>query len=138
MAKRSIFRGLSLQLECGVCHTLIENPDQAEMHEALLTRGDVQGNSEYSHYVFHRCNVVFRHNWCPGGQYKHEGGHGGTKVWENCLRHLVKYEGLEDVSMYLLEMSSFYNVAGQAYRRLESMDLTREDTIYKEMMKWRK
>lgn len=138
LEKRGIIRQSSLRLECGVCGTLIDHLDAAEMHEALLTRGDVQGQPQFAHYVFHRCNVVFRHNVCPGGQFKHEGGHGGQDVWERCLRHLVKYEGLEDVSMYLLEMSSIFNVAGAAYRKVENCDLTREDNTYKEMMKWRK
>jgi hypothetical protein len=129
-------RGLSrsnghIAVECGVCHTLIDDADQADMHEALMTRGHVQTQPEFSYLVFHGCNVVFRHKTCPGDQFKHEGGVGGEEIFERCAKQLVRYEGYDNVAMWLLEMSCvFVQTGGDAYRRFQALDLSREEKIF--------
>lgn len=128
-------RGISsipgdLSLECGVCHTLIEGMFKSDMHEALITRGHVQTQPQFSHLVFHRCNVVFRHKTCPGGQFTHAGGTGGKDVFTRCLRYLVRYEGKNDVFQYIRDMASVFIEVMWLLPWIEEIDLTKEQKIF--------
>lgn len=83
------------------------------MHEALISRGDVQGSSKDKQaLIFDRRNMVLVHSNC------HKPGTAGDEIWEKCLRHLVQHEGLDAIREYLLMMKDNFKIIGsQAYQR---------------------
>lgn len=114
--------------------------DEAEMHEALMTRGHVQGKDDASYLVFHPCNVVFRHHSCEPVQmgwnriddenptpiivtFTHGGGTGGDMAIWRATAHLIKHEGAARVREYLTAISGiFHQTGGDALRRFLSFD----------------
>ena len=73
------------------------------MHEAMITKGQVNGH-EKQDLINSRYNCVLRHHVCPGGKDSHAGGVGGDEIFEKCVKHLVGWEGEQNVREWLLEM----------------------------------
>jgi hypothetical protein len=95
----------------------------AAMHEALIPRGYVHKASlEIRHFIFHPCNVVFRHDYCPPVRvqvgvdnltkrpieqvftFRHESGAGGPMQFKRAVLALIAYEGHDRVLDYLEAM----------------------------------
>ena len=116
------FPGKRLQLRCPICLKLIPISEIPPMHEALITRGDVQGHP-LADRIMNRYNCVLPHNRC------HERiiGHGGDKVFEACARHLVLKESYYGVHSWLQIQESVFTDAGtKALRRFEGLGLENE------------
>jgi hypothetical protein len=82
---------------CAGCDGVITD-SKPPMHEALLSRGDVQGSKDrLQPLIMVKENCVLMHIGChvyantPAGQ-------------RNCIKHLITYEGYDVISDWLLEM----------------------------------
>jgi hypothetical protein len=75
--------------------------NDADLHEAIFTRGDVMGlNKSLRIIVNHRCNVVFRHHVCDAKKY-HTAGHGSREDIRACVYQIIQSEGEESVLEYV-------------------------------------
>ena len=87
---------------CPVCDRPIYGiPD---LHEAILTRGKVQGASDSDkalELISHPCNCVLRHHVCPDGQY-HTSGTGGDEVLARCIKQIIDWESYPAVTAWLV------------------------------------
>lgn len=116
-------------------------PDnEADVHEALITRGHVQGQKDNAYLAFHPYNCVFRHHSCPPKEvtfkgdtfvttFFHGGGVGGDLVFERCSRYLMRYEGYDHIVEYLQAMAGVFPQAGnEALRRFLALHLVEDDS----------
>ena len=78
---------------CAICGK-VQGDGFMEMHEAILSRGDVQGMGLDTEYVMNECNCVLVHRGC----HIHANSKEATK---SCIRHLLKFNGLEDILYWL-------------------------------------
>jgi len=81
-----------------------------DMHEALISRGQVQG-SPFAFLIYHPCNVVLRHNSITG--CRHEGGVGGSEIFAKCAKQIAHYETSERVTGYLIAMQEYFPVVAR-------------------------
>ena len=103
---------------CPLCLKILRITDSADLHEALITRGDVRG-SPYREQIFTAENCVLVHHICHMGI----AGRGGNETFEKCARYLVKWEGLEAVCDWLTQMTAvFPSVATTTFRRFMAID----------------
>jgi len=102
---------------CPICKEIIRN--DPDMHEALITKGMVRGHKK-GLLINSQFNCVLRHNVCPDGQ-KHDPGVGSEEDYRKCLKHLIAFEGLQDITQWLVDMEKhFPTVARQALSRVHS------------------
>lgn len=102
---------------CPICdHPITAGPD---LHEALITRGLIQG-AGLQELTYHRCNVVLRHHVCPDKQY-HTPGRGGMDTFRKCVVHLCEWEGTENVREYLQEIIEKVPVLIDILRQFETV-----------------
>ena len=141
LEERGFFPQLNrMSLICGVCWTPVK-AIEAHMHEALISRGKVMGNKEFSHLIFNRYNVVPRHDTCPEVTvdvgdiekevlmqitFKHEAGVGGSLVFERCARYLAKLLGRKETRNYLVGASKFLAAGTEALNRWDDICLENE------------
>lgn len=89
--------------ECAYCGLgIVDGPD---MHEALFTKGDVSGKESLIPRIYDRRNCVLVH---PGGSTSP--CHAGAQTKEGQLiviKHLIKWEGLQDLREYVAMMDGF-------------------------------
>ena len=73
-----------------------------DMHESILTRGDVQGMSlENRHKIFVKENsVLVHHGDCHIEAATREGR-------KKCIRHLIEFEGREAITNWLVSLYSY-------------------------------
>lgn len=92
------------------------------MHEALITRGHVhKAPHDIRDLVFHPCNVVFRHSYCPPIHtddygvvtFRHGGGTGGPLTVERCAIALIGHEGYDREVEYLEAMAQVFPQVGR-------------------------
>jgi len=89
------------------------------MHEAIFTRGDVQGlKHELRKIVNHRCNVVHRHHICNLKKY-HGAGHGSPEEFRACVYRILEFEGAEAVSEYMNNVLDFAPVLAPRAAQVE-------------------
>lgn len=106
---------------CPFCQKPITKGQRYDMHEGLISRGQVQ-KSGREVLVFHPCNLVFRHNDSHG--CSHSGGIGGNKGFEISARYLVEHEGYHEVRAWLMSMvTEFSQVGEEALRRFDALNL---------------
>lgn len=73
--------------------------------------------------ITHPCNCVLRHHICPDGVNYHTSGTGGNVIFEACVRQIVAYEGLGQVSAWLMSMMPHFKVAAsEAIMRIGSIE----------------
>ncbi len=122
IVSRSIyFPGMGLCPECGVCKLPIRGV--IDLHEALITRADIAGNSQWE-LIFTPLNTVVRHHICPTGDY-HTAGHGGDEIFGRCAKQIVCFEGYNAVRLWLEQMRQVIPQAAlKAICRLEALELT--------------
>lgn len=130
MLKRGKLTSVGYRPVCAICNQpIVESPD---MHEAILTRGDVQG-SDYLTKIMVKENCVLVHTGGKGTSECHALAH--TKVGRRKLtRYLIDVEGLENIKSWLKEMDSLLT-SGIAQERLRmvqevfSESTRREDAV---------
>jgi hypothetical protein len=108
---------LSICPFCGEAVTL----ENADMHEAMITKGHVRGlpNGEL---INSRYNCVIRHHESLG--CSHTGGVGGDEAFEKSARYLVEWEGYELVHNWLLQSRILWPTVGkEALQRFDSLKL---------------
>lgn len=94
-------------MKCPICNLpLNQSVSNVDMHEAIVTRGDVQGTKVADH-IFHRCNSVHVHQHC------HTPGHMSEENWRKCVDYLVEWEGRLAIEEWLLHMSVNTKIVGQ-------------------------
>lgn len=80
----------------------------AQLHEAILTRGDVAGaKGNVPNMIFHRCNCVHLHPAC------HVPGHLSEENFRKCVDYLVFWESREAIEEYLVFMANNTKLAGR-------------------------
>jgi hypothetical protein len=95
------------------------------MHEALISKGQVNGHPEQDK-INSQFNCVLRHHACPNGKDFHSGGIGGDITFEKCARQLVEFEGFMEVRCWLFGMQHvFPTVARDALYRFDKIDWRR-------------
>ena len=120
-------RGIYLRLNqkvwlCPICKAPIYPHRRMDLHEALLTRGDVQGNKEWAWLIYSPFNCILRH--ADTRDCWHTPGVGGDDVFRSCAEQLVQYEGYDKVKEYLTAMVEYYpTVVTFALRRFEGLEL---------------
>ena len=139
-------RGLYLQPTrkiwlCPVCLQPIHQNQRMDLHEALLSRGDVQNNSHFVNpkaygmtreaqkdqirfcdLIFSPYNCVLRHSEIRN--CRHVPGIGGDRIFQSCAEQIVKYEGYDKVVEYLTAMKEYYpTMADFALRRFTGLGL---------------
>lgn len=112
---------------CPICGEKIQSI--GDMHEALISRGDVQGAPDnVKQMIFSRYNCIHRHNQCPTGGHFHAPGIGGSETFEKCARALVEYEGYEGIYEWLVEMANVLpKVGSMALQRFTSIEFEEEE-----------
>jgi hypothetical protein len=116
VSRQIYFPGIGLRPRCPICEKPILQ--SADMHEALITRRDVQRHGPYE-LIFHPCNCVILHHEC----HMQIAGHGGSVVFEKCAWHLIQWEGIENVGVWLAEMAAVFPVVGSdVLRRFQAID----------------
>jgi len=89
------------------------------MHEGLITKHDVEKIQEWAYLINNPCNCVLVHHNC----HMRILGHGGIGSFTKCAIQLVRYEGLENVEDFILDMGSYYPKASrEAYRKFLGID----------------
>lgn len=83
---------------CAICNRGIFY-DSMDMHEALVTRGNVRGNPDLLWMIMVRENTVLVH---PGKCHKEAATKEGR---EKCLNFLIRHEGYEAIREFLLKMN---------------------------------
>jgi hypothetical protein len=103
---------------CPICNEPIR--EGADMHEAIITRGMVNGNKD-EEKIYSCYNCVLRHSVCPNGQ-SHTPGIGSEITFEKCLTQICHFEGKDNILLWLSEMENFFPiVAKQAKLRVQSV-----------------
>lgn len=83
---------------CAICdQPILDDPD---MHEALITRADVEKMKDKD-WIMHRCNCVLLHHSC----HMKIIGHGGDEWFKKCAIHLVEVEGIDSVVDWFMTMA---------------------------------
>jgi hypothetical protein len=92
---------------CPICNRAIREYDfdGGDLHEALITRGDVSGH-KYQHLIYSAFNCVVVHHSC----HMQIAGHGGDEVFEKCARYLVEHEGFDLVHEWLIGMMDAFPI----------------------------
>lgn len=106
---RTVFTLDGYKPVCGYCdEPIIDAPD---MHEVLITRGDIQGNPDLEPVVMVRENCVLVH---PKKCHIEAATKEGQK---KCIRHLIKYEGKSNLLFWLntLSVITKSSIANEAY-----------------------
>lgn len=87
--------------------------DRMDIHEALITKHDVERESEnVQQYINHPANCVLVHHSC----HMRILGHGGDRAFEKCARQLIGFK--EPVQEFLTAMKEYVpDVASLALRR---------------------
>ena len=111
-------------LICPLCKRPIY--DDPEMHEALLSKGKVQG-SDYEEFINSRYNCVLLHSYC----HRKILGVGGSEVFEELAWYLVGYWTFRKVRDWLVIASKLYKVAGtEALTRFDGVFQVGEKETY--------
>ena len=87
-----------------------------DMHEVLITRGDLSGSPvQYAIMVAENC-VLVHHEDCHHNAATTEGQ-------AQCVRHLISYEGYDNIRNWLIEMDDLMkgNQALHALRLLKEI-----------------
>ncbi len=119
IALRSVyFRGIGRCAICPLCGKPILSYEAVDLHEALITRGDVARQVNQS-LIYHRCNCVVVHHIC----HMQIAGHGGDIGFEKCARQIVAFERRQAVHAWLMAMQQYFpQAARKALRRFEAID----------------
>ncbi len=118
IASRGIyFPGIGLTPACPICGQAILK--DADLHEALLTRGDTAGHARQE-LIFSAYNCVVVHHRC----HMQIIGHGWDENFQKCARNLAQWEGYDAVRDWLQSMKEhFPHLAGMALNRFSAIDL---------------
>lgn len=86
---------------CPVCNSPIREGQAIALHEAIITRGDVQGaDPEFRLLIHVRYNCVLVHNyWC------HDVA-GGEEHKIACVRQIIKFEGKRKVAEWIEDLKT--------------------------------
>ncbi len=107
---------------CPLCSLPIASPAECDLHEALLTRRDVQ-NTKNPDVIMTSLNCVLVHHTC----HMQIAGHGGDEIWEKCARNIAKWEGHSLVYEWLKEIVRRFPTAARAVLwRFEAIDFSRD------------
>jgi hypothetical protein len=111
---RTVFTADGYKPVCAYCDEPIF--DGMDMHEVLLTRGDVQGNSNsLTVLVMNEFNCALVHTIkCHIEAATKEGQ-------KKCIHHLIKWAGKKDILFWLTSVAivTKSSVAKEAYRLVE-------------------
>lgn len=97
MTSRTIFTKEGWKPECGYCGKPIMSG--GEMHEAIITRGDVRLVQRSYQVITNRCNCVIVHSECHASAATKEGA-------KRILAYLVRYEGRKNMLFWLSSIAS--------------------------------
>lgn len=102
---------------CAVCGEALT--DSMEMHEVLLTKGDVQGApAPVKSLINSRFNCVLVHPLChPKAQHEHQ-------AFMRCIQQLILYNGYEQVAAWLSNMGAI--LKGGQVKELKKWEDERE------------
>jgi hypothetical protein len=78
---------------CAICGKPPNN-GALEMHESLVTRGDVSGNLELTYDIMTGYNCVLVHKEC----HEHANSEEGKRA---CAKNILKYNNYEDIMRWL-------------------------------------
>lgn len=93
--------------------------DPGDLHEALISKGQVLGN-ENINLIYSRYNCVERHHASQG--CVHAGGIGGDEAFGKAARYLAQWESEDSVRRWLEEMKVVFPQVGKdALRRFNSI-----------------
>lgn len=92
--------GFGFLPRCAICGKLLRNG--SDMHEALITRGDIRGREDLTKYIMVKENCVLV---CPGGSggscHRKAETKEGRKI---CIKHLFNFVPFMDIVSFLKAM----------------------------------
>ena len=115
---RSVFQigSMDMMPMCPFCGRRVPK-DNADLHEALISKGMVQGLEEKD-WINSRYNCVIRHH---DGPCSHTGGVGGDEAFEKAARYLVQWEGYDKIAFWLSLYRYTYPELGDVFRRFTAI-----------------
>lgn len=119
-SRKDFSKGIGNVLICPICGQPIKHG--FDIHEALITRAMVVGNSN-SELIFSRYNCIARHHICPDGQY-HQPGNDDWDTYKKIVRYLVHHERRSKVTEWFEGMLLLYrsSVIKNAYLKFLKAD----------------
>lgn len=95
MTSRTVFTKEGWKPECAYCGKPIMQG--GEMHETIVTRGDIRMARHLHTVVMHRCNCSIVHSECHQEAATKEGT-------QKVIKHIIKHEGKDAVLNWLYNM----------------------------------
>lgn len=89
--------GFGFTSRCAICGKLLTNG--CDMHEAIITRGDISGQKQLQPLIMVRENCVLV---CPGGSGSPCHREAGTKEGQiKAIQNILTFESIEDIEIFL-------------------------------------
>lgn len=103
--------GFGFHPRCAICGDILYG-GESDMHEVLITRGDIRGQEHLLPYIMVKANCVLV---CPGGSGSKCHSKAETKEGQRiCIKHLLQFESEDRIIAFLDTLAGEMKSSNQA------------------------